>query len=124
MTKSILRDLAKKLPDLFILYTLSSGPKTGYEVKKFVSQLFGATMSYGTLYPHLYSLERAGLIRGDWSPRQNVLNMQKKEYFLNSEGTKVIRSYIEALEQFCLTLGLGLTDHQGLQAVKAKVESS
>lgn len=47
----------------FVLAVLSSGPKSGYEIAKELEARVGWRPSPGSLYPLLFKLEEAGLIR-------------------------------------------------------------
>ena len=73
-TKSIPRQLV----DIEILYLLSFGPKRGYQLRKNLYTSFRLNLSYGTLYPHLHSLDEADLISGMWKHPSENAPMKKK----------------------------------------------
>jgi DNA-binding PadR family transcriptional regulator len=103
-----LNNIVKVLPDVFILHTISASPKTGYDIQKYLSRVFGFKVSYGTLYPHLHTLETSDLVRGYWKPCKKNENMQKKEYHITELGRQMIESNSEAFNKLALTLKIGL----------------
>ena len=73
--------------DLFILRKLgeSSEPLSGYDFIGLIFDEFGITVSPGSIYSVLYSMERDGLIRG--------LSYQwKRVYVLTDNGEKKIKT--------------------------------
>ncbi len=79
--------------ELAVLGLLADSPMHGYELRKHVNGLLGWTrlLSYGTLYPCLKQLTKAGLIAADTetSPRGKRprivyrLTAEGKEYFMS-----------------------------------------
>lgn len=59
---SALEKLAKDNLELLCLLFLWKKPQSGYQVLKSLAQHFHILLSQGTLYPMLYSLEKAGKI--------------------------------------------------------------
>jgi DNA-binding PadR family transcriptional regulator len=60
--------LLPSLPALLVLAALSEGPAHGYQIAQRVGERSGDVLDLkeGTLYPRLYQLERAGLVRAAW----------------------------------------------------------
>jgi DNA-binding PadR family transcriptional regulator len=103
-----LNKIVKVLPDVFILHTISAGPKTGYDIQKYLSRIFGFKVSYGTLYPHLHNLETSDLVRGYWIQCIKNKKMQKKEYHITELGRKMIEANSEVFNKLALTLKIGV----------------
>ncbi len=76
--KTMHRRLIKNFSDIFILTELRKGPLSGYDVIEYIHNKFHILMSSGTIYAVLYSLEREGLITGDWSQRRRTYNLTPK----------------------------------------------
>ena len=53
-----------------MLAELRNGAMSGYDAISFIHNKFGVLVSSGTVYSHLYALERDGLIKGDWSVKK------------------------------------------------------
>lgn len=53
--------------DIELLALLGRKAMNGYQLKKDLERSFDANVSYGTLYPHLKSLDEIGLIKGKWT---------------------------------------------------------
>lgn len=89
----------RSLLDIIILNCLRSGPKSGYDIKKVLATGYGTKVSYGTLYPHLYALERQLLIQGTWVAHKKSRAMQKKEYALTTMGRNELQAGAHALQK-------------------------
>ncbi len=96
--------IARELVDLEILYFLSLGPKSGYELKKNLMKIFGLNLSYGTLYPHLHALEKADLIAGSWKVQDENQPLRKRVYGLTSQGIERLGRSITTLSKIALTI--------------------
>ncbi len=96
--------IARELVDLEILYFLSLGPKSGYELKKNLMKTFGLNLSYGTLYPHLHALEKADLIAGSWKVQDENQPLRKRVYGLTSQGIERLGRSITTLSKIALTI--------------------
>lgn len=77
-----------------VLYLLSSGPLSGYEIIKAIEGSFGGKIrpSPGTIYPLLRYLEEEGYIR---SEEQYVGRKRKKMYRMTDEGRRMLESYMK-----------------------------
>ncbi|MGC8582246.1 MAG: helix-turn-helix transcriptional regulator [Thermoproteus sp.] len=77
-----------------VLYLLSSGPLSGYEIIKAIEGSFGGKIrpSPGTIYPLLRYLEEEGYIR---SEEQYVGRKRKKIYRMTDEGRRMLENYMK-----------------------------
>lgn len=101
--------LMKQLVDLEILYLLTFSPKSGYELKKQLLNYFKISVSYGTLYPHLHSLEKTGYISGKWHQKYESAPLKKRVYSVTTSGNEVLRGSIENLTKISLTMQFMMT---------------
>ncbi|CCC81290.1 PadR family transcriptional regulator [Thermoproteus tenax] len=75
-----------------VLYLLSSGPLSGYEIIKAIENAFKGKVkpSPGTIYPLLKYLEEEGYITSEEQP---VGRKRKKIYRLNEKGKELLAQY-------------------------------
>jgi DNA-binding PadR family transcriptional regulator len=78
-------------PALYILVSLSGGPKHGYAIMTDVEALTGSPMGPGTLYGALARLEKRGLIE----PLEAV--DRRRPYRLTGLGQATVRGQLERL---------------------------
>jgi len=97
---------AKQLVDIEILFLLTFSPRSGYELRKKLLSWYKINISYGTLYPHLHSLEKMGLIVGTWQQKFDEAPLKKRIYSLTPGGQKILRNNIENLSRISLTMQL------------------
>ena len=87
MNKIILKKLkiksVKSLMDVIILSIVKDGSITGYDAIGYIHEKYGVMMSAGTVYSHLYSLERDGLIIGD-------VNEKSRIFAITENGKKIL----------------------------------
>jgi PadR family transcriptional regulator PadR len=85
--------------DGLLLAVLESGPRHGYAVIEAVRDGSGGRIDLptGTVYPALHRLERAGLIRGDWS--QNG-GRPRRTYRLTPSGRTALKKQRGAWREF------------------------
>lgn len=92
MESEVLRQVEKRVVksflDMIILMKLSKCPMSGHDMVGFIPKKFGLLISSGTVYSHLYYLEKNKLIEGRWVQRKRVYELTKKgeetaEVFLN-----------------------------------------
>ncbi len=102
--------VARQLIDTEILYLLKFGRKSGYELRKHLLRSFAISVSYGTLYPHLRSLEKSGLIEGVWQQKESSLALRKRVYSLTPEGIATLISSVRNLSDTALTMQFVLSD--------------
>ncbi len=82
--KDIETRVVKNFLDILILIEMKKESNlSGYDVTAFVNSKFGGVLSPGTVYATLYSIERKGLIEGEYDGRKTV-------YKLTPKGQQVI----------------------------------
>jgi DNA-binding PadR family transcriptional regulator len=84
-------------PSLYILVSLSGGPKHGYAIMTDVETITGSSMGPGTLYGALSRLERRGLIEA-LEPVE-----RRRPYRLTALGEATVRAQLERLQGFTRT---------------------
>jgi DNA-binding PadR family transcriptional regulator len=84
-------------PSLYILVSLSAGPKHGYAIMTDVEDLSSSPLGPGTLYAALARLERRGLIEALESQDR------RRPYRLTGLGADTLRARLEHLEGFTRT---------------------
>jgi DNA-binding PadR family transcriptional regulator len=84
-------------PSIFILVSLSDGPKHGYAIMTDVEAISGSPMGPGTLYGALARLERRGLIE----PLEPV--DRRRPYRLTELGEATVRAQMERLRALSRT---------------------
>jgi DNA-binding PadR family transcriptional regulator len=87
-------------PSLYILVSLSDGPKHGYAIMTDVEAVSGSPMGPGTLYGALARLERRGLIEA-LEPEE-----RRRPYRLTALGATTLQAQLIQLNSFVRT-GLG-----------------
>ncbi len=82
--------------ELAVLGLLSDAPMHGYELRKYVNSLLGWTrlLSYGTLYPCLKQLTRAGYITAD-TEASTTAKRPRIVYRLTAEGKEHFADLLE-----------------------------
>jgi DNA-binding PadR family transcriptional regulator len=98
------KNISRQLVDVEILYLLNFGPKSGYQLKKNLASLFHLNLSYGTLYPHLHSLDKAQLISGTWKYQTETAPLKKRMYSLTQKGLTKLSKSIGSLARIALTM--------------------
>jgi DNA-binding PadR family transcriptional regulator len=95
------------MPDILrleMLSLMSTKPLTGYELRKNIRSSFNHEISFGTLYPNLASLERAGLIRGQWvSLGENQLR-RKRIFTLTDLGKRFLSENLAKLSSITVSM--------------------
>jgi DNA-binding PadR family transcriptional regulator len=91
-------------PSLYILVSLSEGPRHGYAIMTDVEAISGTAMGPGTLYGALARLERRGLIEA-LEPED-----RRRPYRLTGLGSRALEAQLEHLSAFAQT---GLTRLRG-----------
>jgi DNA-binding PadR family transcriptional regulator len=86
-------------PSLYILVSLSAGPKHGYAIMTDVEEISGERLGPGTLYAALARLERRGLIEA-LEPEE-----RRRPYRLTAVGATNLKEQLEGLSGFA-RLGL------------------
>ena len=68
----------KNFLDIFILAQVDKSPQGGYAIISLIHKKFDVLVSSGTVYSTLYSLERDGLINGEFDKRKRVYKLTGK----------------------------------------------
>jgi DNA-binding PadR family transcriptional regulator len=84
-------------PSIYILVSLSNGPKHGYAIMTDVEEITGSPMGPGTLYGALARLERRGLIEA------LEAHDRRRPYRLTGIGEATVRAQLERLRGFART---------------------
>ena len=84
-------------PSLYILLSLSDGPKHGYAIMSDVEAISGAPLGPGTLYAALARLEHRGLIE----PLEP--DARRRPYRLTPLGASTLRGQLESMRGFTQT---------------------
>ena len=78
IVKKLEKRTVKSFMDLLILSELRNGPMSGYDAIGYIHNKFGVLLSSGTIYSHLYALERDGLIRGTMDRKKRIYELTEK----------------------------------------------
>ncbi len=81
-------------PSLYILVSLSDGPKHGYAIMADVEKISGAPLGPGTLYGALARLEARGLIEA-LEPEE-----RRRPYRITGLGAAALRAQLEQMRGF------------------------
>ena len=102
---SIEKELLKGNTPTLVLAVLRDGPLHGYGIAREIERRSGEALSCkeGTLYPVLHSLERDGLIQGEW--RRDEGERSRKEYTLTTAGAAALEERARSWEQFAAAIG-------------------
>ena len=73
--------------DIIVLKLLQTGPKWGYEIISEIRDKYGVSLSAGTTYPLLYSLEERGLVEGTWEAQKK---RGRRVYKITAKGIEVL----------------------------------
>jgi DNA-binding PadR family transcriptional regulator len=84
-------------PSLYILLSLSDGPKHGYAIMTDVEKISGVPLGPGTLYGALARLEQRGLIEA-LEPEQ-----RRRPYRLTALGASTLKAQLDGLAGFART---------------------
>ncbi len=84
-------------PSLYILVSLSGGPKHGYAIMTDVEAISGSPMGPGTLYGALARLEKRGLIEA-LEPED-----RRRPYRLTGLGATTLKVQLDGLAGFART---------------------
>ncbi|MGE0864584.1 MAG: PadR family transcriptional regulator [Vicinamibacterales bacterium] len=86
--------------DALILKTLSSGPRHGYAIARFIEDTTGEAVlvEEGSLYPALYRMERRGWIDAEWGTSE--LGRRAKLYRLTPAGRAQLAVEVASWRKF------------------------
>lgn len=86
------RRIVRDFLDMLILMELRKRSMGGHDVIAFVHNKFGMLMSTGTVYSHLYFLERNRLIKGESTKRKRVYNLTER-------GNETVKTFLNAKDK-------------------------
>lgn len=72
------KQTVKAVMDIIMLAELKNGSMSGYDAIGHIHNKFGVLLSSGTIYSHLYALERDDLIRGTRGRNKRVYELTEK----------------------------------------------
>jgi DNA-binding PadR family transcriptional regulator len=98
--KKIQERIIKSFMDTIIMAELRNGPVSGYDIISYIYNKFGLLVSSGTVYSLLYSLERNGLIEGNWIERKRVYKLTER----GAKTTQVILDSTDRIKSFMTTV--------------------
>lgn len=64
--------------DVLVLAELRKGAMSGYDAISYIHDKFGVLVSSGTVYSHLYALEREGLVEGTWDTKKRIYEITEQ----------------------------------------------
>jgi PadR family transcriptional regulator len=101
--------------DPILLAALESQPLHGYAIMETLRIRSRASFDLptGTVYPALHRLERAGLIKSDWS---TVSGRRRRTYRLTQPGRRKLRDERASWRQFSRTVSTLLDETQARAA--------
>jgi len=91
----------KSIMDIIMLTELKNSSMSGYDVIGYIHNKFGVLLSSGTIYSHLYALERDGLIRG-------INERKKRIYELTEKGEETLKTVSNENKEILDTLKMAL----------------
>lgn len=96
-------ELAKGHLDLILLSALADGPAHGYAVIEAIRRKSSGAFDLpeGSVYPALHRLERAGLLRSDWSTSSG---RRRRVYSLTRRGRAELNRQRVAWKNFTSTV--------------------
>ncbi len=94
------QNLPRVANELLILSSLADRKMHGYEIALDLEERSGGLVrfQYGTLYPILHRLEKAGFIKGKWV--REGAKRKRKYYTLTTRGREYARSQLRAWDEF------------------------
>jgi DNA-binding PadR family transcriptional regulator len=90
-----------------VLAALARGEAHGFEVLRRLEELGCGALSLkqGTLYPVLYRLEEAGLLRAEWEADNGRRGPRRRIYHLTDKGRHDLARHREAWARFVIIVG-------------------
>lgn len=100
--EKIRKQTIKSIMDIIMLTELKHSSMSGYDVIGYIHNKFGVLLSSGTIYSHLYALEREGLIEG-------TIDQKKRVYKLTDKGEQTLETVSNENRILLNTLKVALT---------------
>jgi transcriptional regulator len=101
-------DLVRGTLDLFILKTLTWGPRHGLAILRWIEATSDANLQIeeGALYPALHRLEQKELIAGEWGVSES--NRKARYYRLTAKGRRQFAKQLSAWQRYIKVAGMVL----------------
>ncbi len=102
------KDMLRGHLDGIVLSVLEQGEGHGYDVLQRLREMSEDTLQLkeGSLYPALYRLEEASLIKAKWAPaKEKRKGPRRRIYSITSKGKKSLGSRREQWQQFTTIIG-------------------
>jgi len=96
------RRAIKNFMDILVLTEINKDSLSGYDAIAHIHKKFGILVSSGTVYSLLYSLERDGLIKGEWNQRKRVYKLTEK----GEQNIKVVTKANDEIQNFLRNISL------------------
>jgi DNA-binding PadR family transcriptional regulator len=106
-------------PDLLrlqILSLLCAKPQSGYSLKSALKETFMRNVSYGTLYPNLYSLEKERFVSREIVQLSREKSVLKSIYCIEESGKVYLRRELERLKGL-ISIMSGIQREIGMKSV-------
>lgn len=102
------KELLKGNTPSLVLAVLKDSPCHGYGIAREIERRTDNALKCkeGTLYPTLHSLERDGLIRGEW--QRKAEGGERKVYAITPEGLIELERRVSAWKHFSAAIGRAL----------------
>ncbi|MBA2290890.1 MAG: helix-turn-helix transcriptional regulator [Gemmatimonadales bacterium] len=94
------REWRRGVLDPIVLYALSHGVTYGYELIRAIRVASGGEfdLNEGTVYPVLYRLERAELVRSEWG--ESGAGARRKHYVVTAAGNHALETALKEWQRF------------------------
>ena len=89
----------KSVLDVVLLAETKNGSMSGYDAVRYINELFGLVLSSGTIYAHLFALERAGLITSADCGKKRIYELTEKGEQALEMATETTLELLNVLNQ-------------------------
>jgi DNA-binding PadR family transcriptional regulator len=93
------RQSIKSVLDVLLLAELRNGTMSGYDAIGYIHEKFGVYLSSGTIYAHLYALEREGLVASENDVKKRAFKLTEKGEQLLESAAKANIEVLNTLKQ-------------------------
>ena len=100
--KSFKKKMVQNMFDLIALkFMKENGNLSGYDFMTWIQGKYGVLLSSGTVYSKLYSLERKGLVKGEYGEHKRVYTLTEKgkEHLKALLSDSTIEQFLSLLEK-------------------------
>ena len=96
-----------------VLSALAAGPQHGYAIAQGINKRTGESLKFkqGTLYPVLHTLERDGLVLGEW--RHEAGERPRLVYAITEAGRAELARRVAAWQTFARAMDTIIGGHAG-----------